>query len=412
MGLVGILQVISQPDARFFALVGSRPSSLATNPVYFGAGSAAAAAAIAHAWGRGHLPDRAAANALGFFLACTNLAGSRGALVAALMAIVVAAARTAAERRIAIVVSAAIGWGASIAASAVFGGRDAAVRASSGSNGRLDVWRYGLEAFAERPVFGSGFGQFRAAVQGHFDATFVRDHASDTAAAAWPDAHNVIVQYAVVGGGGAVVLLVGFIAASARRARGPYAWAALTFGLTWLLQPVTLATGPLAMLCLGLAMSTDDEEHAGPARTLVGVPLVVGLLVGITLIGYDNRLNSTLRAGKVDAFTTWARRGPDDPVVAATTASLQTRFRSVDAGVEWSRLATRLEPWDAVARSTLAIRLLEAGNGAEAREQVARALELDPYNPVALRVARIIGDATDDAELAALAARRLDEIDE
>ena len=101
---------------------------------------------------------------------------------------------------------------------------------------------------------------------------------------------------------------------------------------TWLLEPAGLATFPLVMVCLGVAMSgtrpdgatepADRPTFSLQARRLL---LLVGFVLGSLYLLTDMRLDAAMRhnAGAVASRTTWA---PWDPVAANTAAAAYANF--------------------------------------------------------------------------------------
>ena len=134
-------------------------------------------------------------------------------------------------------------------------------RVTSGvASGRIDVWRYGWSAFSERPVFGWGLGRFRAAIQEHMSATFVRDHVSDDRVPIIFDAHNIVVELTVTLGVVGLVL-AGVFAwhAGRRRAAAHSRRSSSPSRSRWFLQPAALSTLPIAMIALGASRRETDR---------------------------------------------------------------------------------------------------------------------------------------------------------
>lgn len=430
--VVGVVQMVIDPTG-FLAMIGSRPSGLLVNPVYFGPAMAGAAVLVAHLTARESLAVRVGAVGVAAFVALVNLSGSRAAIIGLVIGLLAAVGAARSTRlRAAILASAGAGLLVSIGVARFLGGRDAVERAGGDSDGRWQIWTYAWDAFLERPLTGHGLGQFRAAVQPHFEPEFAAEHLAGGGGVAWPDAHNVIVQYAVVGGVVTAASLVAFAVLAGRRASGPAAWGVVAIAVSWLLQPVTLVTAPIVAIWLGVAATpgtgetTDVVDSADgppadtggadddPADTATGddsreqrrridaLLLAAGALVALTLVGLDLQLKRAVDAADAREFVAWAKVAPGDPVIAGTTASLSTRFGSRAVGLEWSQRAVDLEPRDAVVIADHAIRLFEAGRTDDAATTIRTALDVDRYNPYALRVGAAIGTALDDSELVAL----------
>ncbi len=192
------------------------------------------------------------------FVATTNLSGSRVALVGAL-GLGALALRRAEPRRIAAVVI-AIGLGLALSWNALPAGGTARVADSAGQGGftpRIQTWKAGIAALGERPIL--GWGPHRHAVATAPRTTLAQARAEDPDSLFF-DAHNVVVDQAVTTGIVGLALVGGFAWTSARRAQGPLAWFAAGVTVTWLLEPMSLLTAPLALLALGLA------DRAPPAQ--------------------------------------------------------------------------------------------------------------------------------------------------
>ena len=414
--LVAVAQLMSKPADGLFEMIGQRPSGLHVNPVYFGAALAGVGALSAHAWARGKVPTAVAAAVLLGSAILVGLSGSRGATLGLLLASIGAIVVAPTWRLRTGITATALG-GLLLSALPIPGleARDTLERASGGTDGRLSIWRYGVEAFLDQPWLGHGYGQFRPAVQSHFTPNFVGSKASDVSAAVWPDAHNIVIQYAVVGGVVAVAALVTFVYFVVRISAGPLAWAAMACSFTWLLQPATLALTPLVALWLGLAARRAAPARADEPSIAVdrrnGLLLIVGLLLAVSLIGLDNRLRHAIRSNDFNSFASWAEAAPSDPVLAGTAASLATSAGRYDDSLEWRLIATELEPRDAVTWSNLARQQLELGYFDEANSSIAFALEVDPYNPYALEVAQVVAVIVKDDRLATISQERACAID-
>ena len=412
-GTVAAWQVFAQPTEGLLATIGTRPSGLLGNPVYFGACVAGGAALMAHALAHERLQVLPGCLALGAMAGLVNLSGSRAALLGALVPIVVAC-RRADSRRLAGLIAASTVGGILLSAVATFlvDGRGTTDRVfDDGSawtgGGRLGIWGYAWSAFTERPLFGHGLGQFRPAVQSHFDPDFVSKHLTDTTAAAWPDAHNLFVQYSVVGGIAAVIPLALVIYWAAREARGPCAWAVVPIVVVWLTQPATLATAPLAAAWLGIAMPIQRDNDRSEANPLAAPLLAaVGVLLAATTFGLGAQLERSLQRGDTARFVAWARVAPDDPVLATTASDLLRSDGARSASAAWATRAAQLEPRDAVTVAKSAVRQYDAGDTDRALVSIREALEFDRYNPTALATAAVLAAIAGDEELSRLVDER------
>lgn len=404
-GVIAVLQVVFTPGRGALSMLGSRPAALLSNPVYFGACFAGATVWAAQMAARGRLSPRWSVATISFFAMSVTLSGSRIAAAAAMVGLGAAVVTAGRDGRRWVLLGSALGIAVGTLISGLTDSRGVGQRTETKLDGRLDIWQYAWDAFLDRPITGYGLGQFRRAVQPYFEPEFVARHANTAATQAWPDAHNLIVQYTVIGGLPAIALLGWFAYAVTRTSRGPMAWAGLTIAITWLFQPVQLATGPFAMLLFGMAAApllrpgVKEAETTGRATTLVSALLALGLLLGASLVVLDNRLNTSRDRGDAASFTSWARIALDDPLIAALAASITDNNDQPELAIEWSEVAVRLEPFDVIPLSVLAIRRLRAGDEDAALDDIRAALEIDPWHPEVLRSARIIGLLTGDIEL-------------
>jgi O-antigen ligase len=396
--LMGIVQVLADITSGPLALLGARPTGFYANPVYFGAISSVVLLAAVASWTTSRWRLYVIPLVVGGL--ATSLSGSRVALAAAL---VTAGALVLARRTRETAVGAGLAVASLVAGVAldrsVGGGRNAADRVLEGAGGgRTSVWRYGVEAWIDRPLSGYGFGQFRPAVQHRFSSDFVRDYAPDDLTQAWFDPHNVgvgvLVAVGLVGAG----LLLGWVFVASigvRRSGHPLAWALLPLVFHWLLQPVSLVTLPLAMLAFGAAGPRVTIE-AG-RRHVAG--LVVGATLGLGLVAADVALRRAADAADGDRAAQVAELFWDDPIVSDVVAQVwafDTSGGGSEQELSWRRRAAESEPdrpfwWTQLARTELT-----AGRVADAEVSNRRALELQPTNARALRTEAMLAIERDD----------------
>jgi hypothetical protein len=281
----------------------------------------------------------------------------------------------------------------------------------------LNAWRYGVEAAFDRPLTGWGFGRFRAATQGRFDAAFVRSSASDDVRQAWFDAHNIVLTVVVAVGIVGLAIAVWFAVEAVRLSHGPLLMFAIGVGGTWLLQPAGLATLPVVLLALGCAAPRFEREPSPPRLAAELVAGGLGLLLAGWLIVADLRLERAadpVDAAAVDAAARWF---PGDSLVADLAA--QAWFLEHVAGepheadvVAWSRRAVDREPDRPYLWASYAGRMIYFQRYEEARAALDEALELQPWHPQSWRLMYVLADRTDDEDLRMRAAQRLCELDE
>ncbi|MEZ5177162.1 MAG: O-antigen ligase family protein [Acidimicrobiales bacterium] len=299
---------------------------------------------------------------------------------------------------------------------------------SAGYQNRLIMWRTGLEAVADKPVLGWGPGRFREATTPRNTAAFVRAEGPDKV---YYDAHNVFVEHLVTSGVVGLVLLLGFTWAAARRARGPLAWFAAGVAVTWMLNPISACTGPLALLALGAAceVAPDTLRPAAPARARAGaravgaVLAVLGLLAGGTLLWADTLLDRGVASGDL-ADVQQAERllPPDATVTGIVTEALALRAEdhrspaNDRAVVESARRAVELDPTRLVWRIKLGFVEMLYGTGTQeerldrAEASFEKGLELSRYSVAAMTALRAVADQRHDDEAVAYWTKRLCEV--
>lgn len=310
----------------------------------------------------------AALAGLALFTGAVNLTGSRAALAGGTVLALVAAASTArrrGRRAVAVAVGGALlalalGFAASVPLQSDSSGasRISAVSSSSGFESRTLAWGFGLDATAERPVVGWGPGRFREAIGPRTTAAFVRAEGPDKI---FYDAHNLLVEQLTTTGVVGLVLLGGFVVAAARRARGPAAWFAAGVALTWLTNPTSASTAPVALIALGAAWSPRRAPAPHPAvrvgvvplgRAVGGVLAAVGLVAGAQLVVVDALVDQGTLTGDVATVERAQRWYPGDATITGLVTDARTRQLVIEGGgeavergvLESARRATREDP--------------------------------------------------------------------
>lgn len=397
--LVGLLQVTLDLRTGPLALASGRPYAFMTNPVYFGA---ICAGGLALAVGRTHgRPRPLDAGVIVLLAVGVSLSGSRVALAAAVVSLGAIAVATRLGPRLYSVAFAVVGLLIGVLLDRSVGaGRNAADRiADGGGGGRSTIWSYALDAWTDRPLVGYGFGRFRVAVQGRFTSEFTRDYAIDETSQPWFDAHNVVIGVLVAVGVVGLVLFAGWFASVARSSRGPLAWGAVPIVLTWLLQPMALATLPIVVLMLGAAWcdrAAFDRRWTRGAALLV----TVGVALGACLVVADLAFRQAVDARDGDRAALVARFYGVDPITSDVVAQVygaETALGVVgDDELEWRRRTVDAEPDRPLWWSNLALAQIARGESEDAEVSVGRALDLQPFSARALRaqvvVAARLGD--------------------
>lgn len=424
---IGVAQV-------YFDVREGRAQGLMLNPVYYGSvvvglcGYWTVRSGTALRWG-----CLALVGALSF---AAGISGSRVTFVAAL----VVAGVQAVHRRTRAASVSAVAVVAGLVAASVFTNavsRQGTInRFGSGSSisARADVWRYGLSALMERPAFGWGLNQFGRAVHGRFSPEFVRRHRYDDLQQTWVDPHNFVVLLLVTLGVVGFLLVVLFVVLACRGRRdGALIAAVVAIAITWLLQPASLHSLPIAMLLLGLAvrptvgpggedtgaLGADDSPKLvigdpGGRRLGTRFALVLGALLALWTLMSTYLVDSAGRSGDVEAMQDRAELlFPPDAAVegyvanrlleAATIPAADTNDLRL-ASIRWQTRAAESLPspqrWNGVARAQMSI-----GDLVGAHRSIDRALELQPWNPGAHRLRLQLAVAQGDEALQRAAER-------
>jgi hypothetical protein len=198
-------------------------------------------------------------------------------------------------------------------------------------------------------------------------------------------------------------------------------WAAAGISICWLLEPPAHVTFGLAALLLGAAhLGPDGSAHVAVAsklRPAVAVTLcaVAALLSGRAIIS-DLTVKAAEQSGDLaDARRALAWNPFDGPVVSTLSTAVfdPTDFSEAmaDLVLDWSERAARYEPGLPLMWVELGIRQLLFDDVPGARVSLLRAIELQPYHPLALAVLRTVAERQNDDDLRALVSDRLAEID-
>lgn len=410
--LIGSLQVVVGIDAGLLMSSPSRASGALVNPVFLGAVAAAGGAYAARRVAEG--PSWPAAfTAIGTYLVV--LSGSRGALVV-LMVAVVASAFVAhdSRRRLLIAGSTVAGIAAGLVVGELGGARTSLERIGGGTEGRAELWHQAVGAAPDRPLFGTGLGLFRDAVQGEFGIEFARE-SSSLGQQPWSDPHNVVVLLLVSVGVVGLGLAAWFVVAAMRHTGGPFQLAFLVLAGTWLLQPAPIQTLPIALIFLGASFRHDLLNERSGSRPFDGSLLMVLLGAGALLASYvalaDLRLDRALdsrRPAAVESAAAWYFR---DANVEATVAGWYAARSDSDPSalteaVRHAALAARYDHTRPIRWVDLARLEAATGDWANAKTHFERAVELEPTELGGWLGLVEVAAALNDDELGALASDR------
>lgn len=430
-GLVGVVELFVDLDTAGLGLVDGRAPGLAGNPVHLaalGAGLVALgaldAAGTQARWGLG---------LVGVGAVIVQCSGSRLGLLATTGAAgwVVISRRswTALGPRLAVALIAGGLVGMTLAGLAdAHSSTDRLTSGgSSGITSRWEAWATARSAIAERPLFGSGPGRFRAATSPQRTVALARAEGPDRL---FTDAHNLVVEYTTTTGVLGAAALIAWLGLVLRRSRGPLAAFGAVVLAMGLLQPQSVATTPLALLALGAAgprAATTRPSRATARATTVGRGALVVVAVGagaVLLVGdraievarLDFRLDVATdaielvgfypephrRAAAIERFEAASSGGLSGP--AAADARAAREFTHLAEARRHQEEAIRRSPDDPTAWIELGEIELVGDNPSSAARHFLAALERDPQSVRARQglatAATALGDDADAAHWA------------
>ena len=383
--LLGVVQVALTVDSGPLATSPGRASGLLANAAFYGCAIVGPAAYAAVRSSQRHtLRWLIAAMWMSFGV---GISGSRGVIGSMLLLGItgLVATRFRAWRTSGAVIG---GLGLALGFTSLVAGDSAVARVATGeTDGRLDVWSFALAAWADRPVFGWGFANFGYAVRPHFTEEFTRASAWDDQFMSWQDPHNLVAMLLVTTGAVGLAAAGWFVVEHLRRS-ADVAYLAAFFMMVsgWMLQPATVHSLPIAMLLLGAAVSWPAaprlEGRVPHVALFVGAALFLLLIVPNALGVRALRENNPTRA---EAAFRWY---PGDPVlaneVAWAYADRALEYPSThDHAVERSTLPLDIDPYRPLLWAHHARRMIQLGEYDLVLPALARAFELERWNPSA-----------------------------
>lgn len=381
---VGVGQLLV-PDLLYgLPTIEDRATGLTGNPVYFGGLVAAALALVVpRATGRALL-------AVALLAVAVQASGSRTALTMAILVVAVVAVRDG-RRALPVVAALVVGlmMGGAIGSVGASGSQRLAegVEApSSGLTSRLEAWRSAPTAIADAPLLGAGPGRFRAATSRYRTLGMAQAEGSDRLFA---DAHNLAVEAVVTLGALGLLAHGAWLCLAVRRSGGPLAGFAIVLGVFALVEPQSVATGPVALLALGAAGPPVPSGSALPliAKTFTCAIVTAALVLAVMLLVGERHLELAARDFDVAAARRADRLLPAWPEPAALIGWVGAATNETDA-LERTRTAyaaaaerdpTSSRTWNRLATLELKMGILD-----QARRHFAQALEHDPWSGQAM----------------------------
>lgn len=287
---------------------------------------------------------------------------------------------------------------------------------------RFGSWLAGFHALVERPLFGYGPDQYEAATVPHYSVALTRTIGQ----AYFSDAHNIIVEVAVVTGVLGLIAIAAWVLLAARDRGGPLMVFAVAVLVGELVEPMMVGITSLAFLALGAAPvraraqaatespSADGRPRRGasPEReprtmpgayprwaltsslTLAGIAIVAGLLLIVGDVVQQREATqvapTTATAAIADGTTAntllqaW-------PTPAATLAfayfySGSPGHSKVAEAIHYSSEAIQRDPTESKFWLDLATFQFAAGDNASARRSALRAAALNPVSSAPLNL--------------------------
>jgi hypothetical protein len=401
---VGLLQWLMDSDRGVFIMIDGRASGLQNHPVYFGALMCGAAALTAALTVRRLL---AGALSVGFFAFLVNLSGSRVALLGGLLgALFVAAGRS--DRRLARLAAVGMGYvsgicGSTLAAKALGRGTTAFQRTGRGSGSgaadgvigtgvgdRLDVWRWAVDTWRDRPLVGSGYGRFLSASQRHIP----NDHAGR---GEWTDPHNVILAVLVGGGVIGIVLAGWFSWEAARLLDRRLAGFVVAVVVTWLLEPAVVVTVVPVAIAFGAAAPPRSVAWPLSAVKIRRAVLAASLAAAVGFVALDVWTDTAVSSGNRAAADRFASVLHWDAIAAeyaSATWAEDGGSESLERTLRWQERSVNLEPDRLNARVRWAFTLGFSGQSERAIGVLRRSLIYKPNHQATWIALRTIGDTS------------------
>jgi O-antigen ligase len=420
--LVGLLQIVMPIEGGSLATYPGRASGLLVNPVYYGSFCAGLTCwAMATAASR---PKTWATLLVGALSFATALSGSRIAVVVVgASAVVWLAALRLSKGSLWVALSTFAGVASANLFTAVLGRLDDRYATGSGvvnrfqsgesASARAHIWAYGLEALGERPLFGWGLNHFGTATWPRYSSEFVAETQWNDATQQWTDPHNIVVHLLTTAGLIGTIAAAWFVIVSLRR-RPHVPLLALSAGIagTWVLQPTTIETLPIALLAFGAALSHRVkalDNRASPRslrfqRGALGAALAIGLTTAALVVVMDRRLDAAAdsrRLGAIEDAADWFYRDAavTEFVAGHFEAANRQGLDTADDAVRWSQSTVAINPHSPMARNELAIRQYLAGDLAGMKATLDSALALQRWNPTSHRLLVIYASAAGNEQL-------------
>lgn len=340
---LGLLQIVVKPPLGIYATFDGRASGLMSNPVFF-------ASVLAGMWGYWYVrslggAERSHLVVVAVLMFGLGTTGSRGAFLGALAVMALLVLR---DRRVDVRAAGAtvLGFVAGYVVLSVFSSvnSDRVEQVGSGFGIRFALWRTTLDVIADRPLFGWGFDPYLNPVNEQLTADYVRQYEY----LYWTDPHNVVLLVVLAFGivGLALLSTFGILALRGDRDRALVV-ASLAIVLSWMLQPITINSWPLAFLLLGAAVRRNGADTPRVGR-LAAPLMATGALVGVALAAWSLFFVASARGDHPDTLDDRAGFLRADPAVSARVV-----LEHKNTGADGDELVRHLDRAEELARAAV-----------------------------------------------------------
>jgi hypothetical protein len=411
-GGLAVVQVLVDPNGGQFALVDGRPPGLAGHPVFLGCQAAMVAGFFAFRSHRRVRPLDIAG--LGAASAIATLSGTRAALGVLVLLSLARVARSRQVAELALVGSAALGavLGHLLSASGTSAQSSIDRVGGSGVEDRINLWRWTLQGWWERPLQGWGLGRSLPAAQLHFSDDWA---ARQTIGGLfnWAEPHNLPIEVLVSLGLVGLMLAAWFGWASFSMARGPLTWVVVAAAIPWLLEPTAPVVLFPAAILLGAAGASAGVGSLAPASTRwVGVAasaVALGTAAAVPLALASITLDEAVSSPEASLAAQITRYDPSIAARVARAAYDPSAPDSADADfvLDWSRRAAEREPDNPLWWAELSLRAIGHNRLDLALDAADHGLELQPNHPLSMLARQIVAERTGDFRLVANLEERL-----